>query len=188
MPTSTNKKPQDRKPKSTQKKATSAKAWKKNAGAKPVELELPSGNVALIRQIPLTTLLSDGLLPDSLAAMVRKKTGDTAPASKEEVQAPSQDEIGELMSDPAKLKDMFKLFDAILVRAVVEPKVLSPEDAEGVAIPDEDRDEEALYADEVDLQDKVFIFQYTVGGSQDLERFRGEYGDALGGMEAVTGL
>jgi len=51
--------------------------------------------------------------------------------------------------------------------------------AEGERIPFDDRSPEFLYCSEVDFEDKMFIFQYAVGGTRDLERFRQEYSESL---------
>lgn len=52
----------------------------------------------------------------------------------------------------------------------------------GDAISWEDRVPEFMYLEEVDLTDKIFIFQYAVGGTRDLERFRSEYGELVDGI------
>jgi hypothetical protein len=159
---------------------TSASQWKKNAGAKPVDIELPSGNVAKVKQIPMPTLLADGLFPDSLAGFVREAINkDEAPA---DVKATADKQISELTKNPQDLADVFALFDKILVLAVVEPAVLPvPED-------DNDREDELLYADEVDMEDKMFIFNFCVGGSKDLDRFRAESAAAMGSMAAIESV
>jgi hypothetical protein len=42
-----------------------------------------------------------------------------------------------------------------------------------------ERDTELLYADEVDLQDRVFIMNFAVGGTRDLARFRREHRESV---------
>lgn len=161
-------------------KTTSAAQWKKKSGAKPVDVELPSGNVAKVRQIPMTTLLSDGLFPDSMANIVRSSIDGKQ--SKAELEAQTNAQMAEMAEDPKKMLEMFSVIDKIMVQAVVEPAVqLPPED-------DEDRDDEVLYADEVDIEDKMFIFNFCVGGSKDIERFREESKAALGSMADLEGV
>lgn len=172
--------PQDFKKSKKNLKTTSASQWKKNAGAKPVDVELPSGNVAKIRQIPMPTLLADGLFPDSLAGFVRDAINVDKP--KEEVQKEANEQLGKMVQEPEKMAEMFSLFDKITVLAVVEPVVTAAPENEA------DRDDDLLYADEVDLEDKMFIFNFCVGGSKDLERFRTESASAMGSLAAVEGV
>lgn len=156
---------------SDKKKPTSAKAWKKKTN-KLTELEVPSGSIALVKPMPITDLLTEGVFPDSMRAIVQDamKDGDKEGSDKVDMDA--------ILEDPEKLTEMFESFDRILVRVCVEPVVeMAPEN-------DSDRDEEILYADEVDLQDKMFIFQFVVGGSKDLAEFRKGTGDALGSLES----
>lgn len=160
--------PKDHKKKSP----TSAKAWKKKT-AKNIELEVPSGEVALVRRMPITELLTEGVFPDSMRAIVQEAISSGEKKTPEE--SVNMDAI---LNDPNKLTEMFEAFDRILVRVCVEPKVSMPPENE------EDRDDEVLYADEVDLEDKMFIFQFVVGGTKDLAEFRSQQGTALGSLES----
>lgn len=161
--------PQDRKPKAvgtTAKKVTSAQQWKKaNEG---IELEVPSGNVCLARRIDLPTLVTQGVIPNALMPMVNKaiNTGEFD----------AEKELTDL--DIEKITDMLSLYDHVALACVIQPE-LSPAPAEG-----EERDGDKLYVDEVDMDDKVFIFQWAVGGSSDLERFRAEQGAAMDALRS----
>jgi hypothetical protein len=174
---------------------TPVNQWKKGAGARAVDVELPSGHVAKLRQIPMPQLLADGIFPDSLQGYIRKAIGqeteakpaaptDHKPKKSKKSQGDliSKDEMAELMSDPAKLSDMFSVFDKVTLLAVVEPKV------EPVPQNEEDRSDDLLYVDEVDIEDKTFIFQFCVGGSKDLDRFRTESASAMGGVADIPEL
>ena len=141
------------------KKPSTAAQWKQAAQGKP--LEVPSGNTALVRNVGMEVFLRRGLVPNSLMGYVR-----TAMSGKE-VELKVED-ITE-----GQLEDMIGLFDAVVVYCVVEPAVL-PVPAEG-----EERDPAALYVDEVDFEDKQFIFQWVVGGTRDLEKFREEQAASL---------
>ncbi|QPX62568.1 tail assembly chaperone [Arthrobacter phage Wollypog] len=180
-------------------KVTPASQWKKSAGAGTVDVELPSGNIAKIRQIPMPTLLGEGIFPDSLQGYIKKAIGEESKAaaadkpgqpsdrkpkksSKKKDDIIGEKEIAEMMEDPRKLEDMFSVFDKVTVMAVVEPKVLPAPAEEG------ERDSEKLYVDEVDLQDKTFIFQFCVGGSKDLERFRTESTSVVGSLADIQEL
>ena len=85
----------------------------------------------------------------------------------------------ELLNDSSKFADMITMVDAIAIHCVLAP-VVSPESlrAEIWADPGltqqekEAKCEELLFVDEVDFEDKMFIFAYAVGGPADVERFR----------------
>lgn len=195
MPTSTSRrKPSDRKAKertASKKSVTSVSDWKAKAtGNKGMDIELPSGNVAKIKPIQITKLVEMDIFPDSLEQIISEKTrvGD-----KDEVKAkaPDEDAVRKAMGSPKDLAKLMQSVDRITALAVLEPPVLlgienveTDPDKPAVweDIPDEERDEDALYTDEVDLEDKMFIFQFCVGGTSDLERFREQFGAGLGIM------
>lgn len=161
-------------------------------------LELPSGNVALVKRPGMEKLLRMGLMPDSLTpiAMQHLATAESGgrPMSKKDENDIERQMMEKILQDPKELEDLMLTFDRVVVEVCVEPKVrmgiyteadvlegLVKHDESKVTekdvgndIPDEDRDEELLYADDVDIEDKQFIFQFVVGGSSDLEQFRRE--------------
>jgi hypothetical protein len=145
-------------------KPTPASQWKKASVGTP--LEVPSGNTALVRSSGMQVFLTKGLIPNSLLPIVRQAM------SGKQVDLKAED----ITED--QLEDMMKLFDAIVVHCVIEPTVL-PVPADG-----EVRDQEALYVDDVDFDDKMFIFQWVVGGTRDLEQFRKEQAASV---ESVRG-
>lgn len=157
--------------KKSKKGATSAKGWKKKV---QIELELPSGNVALVRAMRITDMLAEGFFPDNMRAVVMEQI--TKAEKGTEVQS-DELSVEAMFSDPNKMGEMFEIFDKVLLSCVIEPKVL-PAPAHG-----EERNEELLYADEVDLDDKVFIFQWAVGGDRDIDKFREEFSTNVGSME-----
>ena len=151
-------------PRSTTPKPTTAQAWKKQAQGVP--LEVPSGNTALVRNVGMQVFLQKGLVPNSLMPIVRQAmSGKDVDLKVEEI-------------TEGQLADMLALFDAVVVHCVVEPKVM-PTPAEG-----EERADDVLYVDEVDFDDKQFIFQWVVGGTRDLEQFRKEQAASV---ESVRG-
>jgi len=146
------------------KKPTSVQQWKK--AAQGVPLEVPSGNTALVRNVGMQVFLQRGLVPNSLMPIVRMAMSGKEPELK----------LDDITED--QLRDMVALFDAVVVHCVVEPKV-QPVPAEG-----EERADDVLYVDEVDFDDKQFIFQWVVGGTRDLEQFRKEQAASV---ESVRG-
>jgi hypothetical protein len=69
--------------------------------------------------------------------------------------------------------------DNVTIYCVVEPMV-NPLPADGV------RNDDLLYVDEIDLEDKLFILNFGVGGSRDLEAFRLATDGGVGSVPAST--
>jgi len=153
----------------TQKKTTSASDWKKkkNFG---VELRVPSGNVCLVRPVGLEAFISQGLIPNALMPIIQEsmKTGESP-------------ELTEDMVSAEMMAAMVKLFDSVTVYVVQQPTV------HPAPKPGEEREEDLLYVDEVDLSDKMFIFNFAVGGTRSLEGFREELGERMELLLPVSG-
>lgn len=159
-------------------------------GSQPAEGEtelitLPSGQVARAMRIGLQTLVAEGLLgeTDSLSSYVgeqhirRVRNNKGKLVNKEEISASS------IASDPEALKRVLLLVDRALPHIVVEPRVLSHvedlPDGGTKRIDSADRVAGAVYTDQVGLEDKMFLFQFAMGGVRDLERFREESDNAV---------
>lgn len=156
---------------------TSATEWRKKSAE---DLELPSGNVALVRRPGLRGLLAGGTIPDTLTPLVRAGLE----GKPEEVTKKLQDATRD---DPDAIVKMMDMIDAITVATVREPKVYPiPVDDDGDEIPLDDREEldSGLYVDEVDFEDKSFIFSFAVGGTRDLERFRQQTQELVGSLSS----
>lgn len=164
---------------------TSAADWKKGSKTKGIgsqhEVRLPSGNVALLRRMGVETFLKVGLIPNSLVSIVQEQI--TAAKGGAE---PDEEAIGEemtaILDDPKKLQDVFDMADGILVLVCAQPRVHKTPG------PEEERDAALLYADEVDMEDKMFIFTWAVGGAEDAASFRKEQSAMLGRLGAVEGV
>lgn len=168
---------------------TTARAWKAKA-AEGYELTVPSGNVALVRPVGMQAFLDQGLIPNSLREIAMEAIkGKKAPEIKTE----------EL--DPEQITNMMQLFDSVTVYCVLQPEVIpvpvwqdldpddlyytDSEDKVGQPVPYKQREEvEALWVDDVDMEDKQFIFQFACGGTRSVEQFRAEYARSL---ERVSG-
>lgn len=186
--------------------ATKASEWK---GARPTgdnEVLLPSGNTALVRQLQPEAFLTSGVIPDSLSNMVTK-----AVQSKKGLPPTA---MADVAGDPKKLRSALEMMDRVLCYVVVEPKVQMPPTCK-IAMMGEpcetyvdspqhtdpkhphhhdfvegDRDKDVLYADAVAVEDKMFIFNYSVGGTKNVESFREELSSNVGGLpqrKAVAG-
>lgn len=154
--------------------------YKVGKGSKPIELMLPSKdedgnhNVCLVKRPGVQGLIAAGLLDsfDSLTGLVglHFEESEGKQALEEGVRA--------LSENKEKLKDALDLIDKVVVFTVVEPSVLPLPDGDWL------RDPDALYIDEVDIDDKMFILNFVVGGTSDLEAFREGTEQLVGGISA----
>ena len=166
---------------------TSAKAWKKSGDSSSHDLELPSGNVARVRRPGLQKMLAEDVFPDAILGLaenaVQKGKGKAKPKELKD------QELRAMLADRSKRAEMLDAFDRVTAFCVLEPKCSYhryregdeiPSDCKvGDEIPPELRDENILYTDEVDLEDKAHIFDFATGGSPDVEQFRSELGAAV---------
>jgi len=143
------------------------------------DLECPSGQLALVRRPGLEGLMSAGVLHqmDTLTPLIEQHkanaTGKRAKAVDE------QNAMNEILKDPNKMTELIHLLDRVLCHCVVKPEIeMTPNDptrrAPGV-----------IYADQVDLEDKLFIFNFAVGGSRSVARFRSESSALVGGLQLL---
>ena len=175
--------------KKSKKGATSAKAWKSNKAE--MELTLPSGNVCLVKRPGMPQLMAAKVLPDVLTPMADKAItaakGGVTPTDAEinkelESSFDSQEKIFKV------LKEMGKVVAFVVVDPPVKYHERETEEGSGIweEIPEEDRDENFLYTDYVDMDDQMFIFNFVVGGSADLTEFRRELGESMAGLDALS--
>lgn len=170
---------------------TSAADWKKSttdSDEKAKAVKVASGKTALVKRGDLMVYLRAGRIPNALLPLIRASIQQNSGMKKEEIDA----SIKESVEDENVIEDMIKLTDMITVDKVVEPKVHpvpvcrfeTDGHACGKSQPDhlgsdhkydgDERDEQLLYVDEVDFQDKMSIFNYVIGGDGALETFLSE--------------
>lgn len=158
---------------------TEASDWKKSRKSAPEELDLPSGNTALVRRPGMQAFITEGLIPNSLIAPMMATLEERDPSKQNENLKSIADE---LLTNAEGINDMLSLVDAVTVACVVKPEILA-------APADEDeRNEDLLYVDEVDLDDKMFVFNFASGGTRDIERFRAGSSTAVADLENVRAL
>jgi len=146
------------------------------------ELVLPSvdddgePNTCTARRPGPQGLIKNGILDslDSLSGIA----GDSLLGDAESMKSTAES----LRSNPKKLVEMLDVIDKVTVLCVCDPKVSLPPEA------GEERDPEVLYVDDVDLDDKMFIMQWAMGGTSDLETFRKETQQLVGNVETITGV
>lgn len=179
---------------------TSASAYRQK---KNDLIELPSGASAKLRRPGMERFLSAGYLPDSLRAEMERQISR---ASGKKASAGIAELAGKLSVD--EMAEWMNAMDRIVCEVFVEPQVrwhLRPIvaqaegqppapvlDAKGkptyAEIPWEEREEIYLYTDELDVEDKQFVFQYGVGGTADLTRFRATAASLVDGLSASSPL
>jgi len=162
-------------------KAASKSGYGLGLANKPMELELPSGNTCLAIRPGAQGLIKLGLLDslDQLTGIVQREHIDSKDPKKQ-----LQAAVNTMAANPKELVEGLEMVDKAIAHIVQQPRVYLDEyedDGEGgkVALP---RDPERVYADEVDLEDKMFIFQWAVGGTADLASFRKESADLMGNI------
>jgi hypothetical protein len=148
-----------------------------------VDLTTPSGQTCLVRRPGLQGLMKAGVLHnlDLLSSIVdekhMKRVGKGAKKSQEK-----ELDVQSIMNDQHAIDEVLHVMDRVVTHCVVQPQVLmTPNDITN-------RNPDVIYADMIDLQDKVFIFNFVVGGSRDIARFRRELGESVGGLDAVEGV
>lgn len=182
---------------------TSAQQWKKVSQGE--EVELPSGNVALIKRPGMEELFAAGVLPDELTKIALDKVGEAQGRpqdfkKKKAAQNLDTEMLQKFMQGENAVADIFQSFDRITEMCVVQPEVrwhmrrIVDEDGHPVMdknekftyekIPYAERADDVLYTDDVDMEDKTFIFNFVVGGTRDIATFRQEYGDALADVQS----
>jgi len=151
-----------------------ANSWLTGGSGTLEDVETPSGQLCLARRPGVEGLMTAGVLQnvDSLSGIVNakfiNKTG--------EVDAEA------LMQDDGALADIMHTVDKVVCFIVVKPEVhMTPNDKTR-------RKQGIVYADMVDLMDKMFLFNYAVGGTKDLESFRTELVSHVGSLAPVQSV
>src|SRR6266576_3930788 len=136
-------------------KVTPTSEWKK--GFDPL-LELPSGKIVRVRPVVnMRTFLSAGIIPNSLMGIVQGSLDKGV-----------EPDISSFWGDSQKINQMMEMVDNIVVFMTEEPEIHQ------LPKTNEDRDPALLYVDEIADTDKMYIFQWAIGGTRDLEQFHKE--------------
>lgn len=152
-----------------------------------IDLKFPSGQLAQVRRPGVPQLVAMGILDsaDSLGALIAQK-------HIKRVRGSAQVDAASLLKDPANLLTIMQLVDRITAYMIIQPKVenvaIEFEDDEGKKKwrnrTEDEREEGVVYTDAIEITDRMFLFQFAVGGSTDLATFRERFATALGSMEA----
>ena len=154
-------------------------AWLSGGLGGMEDLEVPSGQVCLVRRPGLEGLIKAGVLRnvDSLSAIVSAKHVKKTTKGQD-----SDINVSSILEDPEALDSILHTVDKVVCYCVVKPEVhMSPAD---VTL----RQPGVVYADMIDINDKMFLFNFVVGGTRDLESFRGGLDVVVGGVETLEGV
>lgn len=170
------------------------------------ELPLPSGAKCLAIRPGPQGLISAGLLDsmDALTAFVQTEHIDGNDPRKQ--MSAAKDAVAKMAGNSDQIKQGLELVDraiAFIVQApsvflddpeldpvtggpVMASKIVNGKMAEVPVY--KPRDPNKLYADQVDMMDKMFIFNWAMGGTANLIQFREEYAELMGGLSAVQNV
>lgn len=169
---------------------TPASQWSGKVAVEGTDLPLPSGNVARVRQIDPQAFIGSDLIPDPLSAIIRQAINSK--------QGLPPSAIKKVSEDKELLADTLLLFDRVLAYVLIEPHCELPptcvecgeyfmngphrdrKNDSYHAYQEGAREGDVLYTDQVVLDDKMFVFQWCLGGTRDLEKFRGQLKSGLG--------
>lgn len=150
-------------------------------------LQVPSGNTCLVKRPGVEGLIAAGLIDnlDQLTALVKTEHFDALDPRSKVGKKEAASIADKLLSDLPKVKDLFGLIDRIVLHVVIKPALTPvPEpvlvDSGEVDVNGDpvilkhypERDDSLLYVDDVDFSDKMAIFNFVVGGVNDLKPFR----------------
>lgn len=146
-----------------------ATSWKKSPAGHSFDLEVPSGQLCRVRRVSMEGLVKANVLNevDQLTGLVSSKF-----LNKE-----GKIDVDKIMGDMSSLSKALEVVDRVVCHVVLEPPVF-PSPAR-----EEDRHEDKVYIDDIGMEDKMFIFQFAIGGTKDLEQFRRESEKLMGDME-----
>jgi hypothetical protein len=147
------------------------------------DLECPSGQVCQVRRPGVEGLVRHGLLDkvDSITSMINQK-------HIKRVKGEKVIDEKSLMSDPQALMKAMTTIDKVICFVVAQPHIELPiKVVDGVEqeLPENEYVDGVVYTSMVGIEDKMFIFNYSVGGSKDLEKFRLRSGESVPGMDDV---
>jgi len=141
---------------------------------------LPSGKRMILKPTSLSTFLQMGKIPNALMAVVQDAIDDRKGKGGKPSKAAEgrmEQNIVKLMEDPEGLADLFETVDAFVCVVAVQPRVYPVPEGE------DDRSDELLYVDEMDLDDKMFIFNRAVGEPEDAAPFPEKPASGVGAVQ-----
>jgi hypothetical protein len=105
-------------------------------------------------------LIATGKLPNALHNIVKKAVDKGTGV------AGVESEMSEIVGDDKQLAEMMVFMDTLVMQVAIEPEVHPVPENQA------ERRDDVLYIDEIDQDDKSFIFALVTGGTSTLEQFR----------------
>lgn len=148
------------------------------------DVTVPSGQTCQCRRPGMQGLIAKGILDkmDILTATVNDKHISRVKKGKAAAE--------QIVDDPAKLLEVLDSIDKVLCYIVVQPALSRPvveeQDDDGNTverpIEDDEREEGVVYTDRIDVEDKMFLFNFAVGGTRDVATFRQQSQAVVGSL------
>lgn len=154
-------------------------AWN---GQMSFDVTMPSGQRARLKRPGIEGLVKAGILEnmDTLSNLVQESHIDRVKPSRKSAE---REKLAQnIMADPERLAEALEIIDKVCLYVVEQPSLHKvPEEGE-------EREEGIAYIDYVMLDDKMFILNYAVGGSADLEKFRSGLQEGVADVEDGAGV
>jgi hypothetical protein len=153
------------------------------------DLTTPSGQMCQVRMPGVQSMIAAGVLEsaDTLGSLIDEKHIKRVQGKGPNAGKPVSVDTQGLMKNPEQLAKVFEVVDKVVEHMVLQPAVQRPikvVDGKDVLLTFDEREDHVVYTDRIDLMDKMFIFQYAVGGSSDVESFRKQFAEGMGGVAA----
>lgn len=171
------------------------------------DLVLPTGETVLVRRPGVTGLMQAGILGDLdvLTSLVDKKhvKPHTTGKGRQPKAKTKTEEVADILKNPEQLEAVRRVCLKVVAYVVVRPtvrlhftEVPDPRDGKRIYmdIPQGERDlapsleypeDPVVYTDAVDFEDAMFMLNYAVGGTSDLQSFRGQLGESMASLESL---
>lgn len=167
-----------------------------DSGGYAEDITVPSGQRALVRRPGVHGLVAAGVLDhvDSLTAIVGEKHIKRVKGKP----AATEIDVKSLAKDGKRLAESLDIIDKIVCHIVLKPSIeptpvcqVCNKNLEWHAWADAKEvdhqpviefDDGVIYASMIDLEDKMFLLNFAVGGTRSLESFRGESDELVAGL------
>lgn len=170
---------------------TSVSEFKKKTLSRRGILTLPSGVRVRAVSPGMSAFITRGLIPNPLLEVIQKSLDTGKEVDPEKLM---KDDDGEINRE--RMAELMGLVDSVTCEVMKEPKCYRVPTQADLRVwnqqhPDEQLDDpeqlrraDRLYVDEVDDLDKMFLWQWSVGGTEKLAQFREELTADLGAVAA----
>lgn len=145
--------------------------WKRKKST--FDVQLPSGQLVQVRKLGMKEIVKTGLV-----SQLDTFTAQLIPNGTNNPEADAGRVILEALKDEKKFEQLEATIDKIISVCVIQPKVMK--------VPPEgyERNPEAVYIDEIDLDDKMAIFAAVFEGAGDMSDFREGQNRDMAAVEA----